>query len=144
VSIGAYCRRSVCAIGPEETARAAAERMDREGVGCLVVVEDGRPVGLLSDRDLALTILCDRLDAGAVSVGEIAAQPATTIAEDAPVAEAARRVRSSGLRRLPVVDADGRLVGILTADDLVGLAVGQLAHLAGAIEQQRPPEPQEA
>jgi CBS domain-containing protein len=128
-----YCQRGVVTAGPGDTARAAAERMDKEGVGCLVVVEGGRPVGMLTDRDLALHVLANKLDAGAVRVRELAKKPVVSVSRDASVAEATRLIRRHGVRRLPVVDEDGGLEGLLAADDLMGLVVGELNALAAAI-----------
>ena len=133
-----YCQSPALTAGREETARAAAERMDKEGVGCLVVVDGARPVGILTDRDLALGILCNRLDAGAVRVGEIASRSPVTIAQDAPLAEAACLIRRHGVRRLPVVNDAGELVGLIAADDLMQLAIGELSGLAVAVRAQSP------
>jgi CBS domain-containing protein len=138
MSVRHYCQPSVCTIGPEETVRAAAQQMEKEGVGCLVVAESGRPVGMLTDRDIVLETLCRKLDAGAVRVSEIAKHPVLTIAQDAPLVEAARLIRQYAVRRLPVVDEKGELAGLLAVDDLMLLAVGELAGLATVVRRQAP------
>ncbi|UCE84540.1 MAG: CBS domain-containing protein [Deltaproteobacteria bacterium] len=138
MSVEAYCQKPARTIDAAETAQVAAERMDKDGVGCLVVVEKGRPVGILTDRELVLEILCNKLDASAVGVTEIAARPVVTIAEDAPLAEAAQRIRRHAVRRLAVVDNKGKLVGVIAADDLLQLVVGELGGLAKAVRSQSP------
>lgn len=134
--IGDYCQKPAATVSADETVRAAAQRMQREGLGSLAVVEGGRPVGIVTDRDLVVETLCNRLDPGAVKVRELASQPLVTVEQDAPVREAVRRIRQAGVRRLPVVDEKGALVGVVAADDLVMLAAAELTALAVAIRAQ--------
>ena len=136
MSIEAYCQRELCSVQPSATLREAAERMLEAGVGCVLVLEDGRPSGLLTDRDLALRVLCDRLDAGAVRVAELGLSPPVTLRGDHPLGEAVRFLRRRRFRRLPVVDGEGRVIGILPADDMLRVVVGELAGLAAAVQAQ--------
>jgi CBS domain-containing protein len=138
MSLGDYCEKAAATIRKDETVRAAARQMRDEGVGTLVVVEDGRPTGIVTDRDLVLDTLCSRSDPGALTVDEIASRPVVTIGEDESLREAARQIRRHGLRRLPVVDDEHRLVGIVAADDLFSLATAELNAAAGAIRTQCP------
>ncbi|HEU4430030.1 MAG TPA: CBS domain-containing protein [Myxococcota bacterium] len=136
--IGDYCQRPAATVLENDTARSAAQRMKLSGVGSLVVVRDGRPVGIVTDRDLALETICNRLDAGAVRVGELASRSLVTVHADAPVREAVRLMGRRGVRRLPVVDDKGEIVGIVAADDLATLAIAELSGLAVAIGAQAP------
>jgi CBS domain-containing protein len=133
-----YCQRPAATVLASESVRSAAQRMKLAGLGCLVVVEDGRPAGIVTDRDLVLEILGKRLDASAVRVGELMSKPLVTIHQDAPVREAVRLMGRRGLRRLPVVDDKGDLVGLVAADDLAVLAIGELSSLVVAIGAQAP------
>ena len=134
------CERPVCSIGPGEKVRAAAQKMEKEGVGCLVVTEANRPTAIVTDRDVVLEILCKRLDAGLVRVSEIARHSVVTVHEDAPLIEAARLIGRHGLRRLPVVNEEDEVVGVIAADDLMRLVVDELSALAGTVAAQaRPP-----
>jgi CBS domain-containing protein len=137
--IGDYCQRPAATVLSSETVRSAAQRMKLAGLGSLVVVRDGRPVGIVTDRDLALEILCKRLDAGAVRIEELASRPLVSVHQDAGVREAVRVMARRGIRRLPVVDDKGDVVGIVAADDLVMLAIGELSGLAVALGAQAPP-----
>lgn len=138
MSIGDYCQKPAATVQGEETVRAAAKRMTLAGLGSMAVVKDGRPIGILTDRDLALETLCKRLDADTVRVEEILPHPVVTIEQEASVREAARRMRKHAVRRLPVVDDKGMLVGIVASDDLLELAAGELSGLATAIRAQAP------
>ena len=131
-----YCEGPARSVAPEETVREAARRMDEENVGCLVVTVDGEPQNVVTDRDLALEVLCNNLDPSAVSVGEIARGLVVTVPFDASLAEAARLMARHAVRRLPVVDDKNHLVGVIAADDVVRVVVGELSGLASAVEVQ--------
>lgn len=135
-----YCRREPSTARPDESIRDAAKRMDAVGVGCLVIVDgEGRPAGIVTDRDVALRVLRKRLDADATPVREIMNKPVVTVTADAPVAVALRLMRTHALRRLPVVESrGGRLIGIVTCDDMLDLISTELAAAADAVRGQMP------
>ena len=137
--VGDFCRREPCTATADESIREAAKRMDARGVGCLVVVDaGGRPVGMLTDRDLVMRGLRRRRDPDTTTVGEVMHGDVTRVREAAPLEVAIRRMRSDAVRRIPVVDDAGRLVGILAADDVLQLASSELAGVAEAIRAQVP------
>jgi len=140
--IGSYCRPTVFTTHRTESLREAAQRMEKEGVGLLVVSDDGHPLGVLSDRDLALR--ADDPEAGGREVQDAMTRPALTVRQDDPLEKATQLMGEGGLRRLPVVDADGRTVGIIAADDLVGLLADEIAGLAAVARAQRPAAPASA
>jgi CBS domain-containing protein len=137
--VGDFCRREPCTATADESIREAAKRMDARGVGCLVVVDaEGKPVGMLTDRDLVMRGLRRRRDPDSTTVGELMHDDVTRVREAAPLEVAIRRMRSDAVRRIPVVDDAGRLVGILAADDVLQLAASELAGVAEAIRTQFP------
>lgn len=136
--IGDYCEREVVTVRPGISVREAARVMRKDGVGCLVVVQRGHPTGIVTDRDLALQILPRGQDPDGVKVDDVMSRPVITIPESAPVAQAGRVMRANALRRLPVVDGRGKLVGIVTSDDVFQLIAGELSRLRDAIAPQRP------
>jgi len=137
VSIEAYCHRVVCSVGPDETLREAALRMEKEGVGLLVVMEDERPRGVLTDRDVALRAAADGARAGEGPVRDAMSRPPVGIPADASLPDAAARLASSRLRRLLVTEGE-RVRGILSADDLVRLLASELADLGEVLQAQLP------
>ena len=118
MSISDYCQKNPSRVRPDETLRVAAKRMDEDGVGCLVVVNDEqRPVGILTDRDVVMRGLRRRRDLDATPVSEIMTTDVTTVPEFIERQIAIRRLRAEGIRRIPVVDDESRLVGIFSIDD---------------------------
>jgi CBS domain-containing protein len=127
--------RPVITATLDDTVFDVACRMRDDRVGCVVVVRDGRPVGILTDRDIVLRVVAQGLDARVVLVSSIVTYEAMTIMRTDGFETAVRTMREHGVRRVPIVDADGRVTGIVTADDLVALLGRELAALGEAIAE---------
>ena len=117
-----YARRQVITADLDDRIRDLAGLMDYYNVGCIVIVEAGRPVGIVTDRDLALRILMDR-DAAAelerLTARDVMTPDPQTIHEDEGFDRALELMRGENVRRLPVVDRHGKLRGIVSLDDIV-------------------------
>lgn len=144
MAIGEICNREVVIIPMDTPVAEAAKLMRQHHVGDLVVVrEDGGkrvPLGLVTDRDLVVEIVAPQLNAALVNVDDIMAPELVTVSEDTGVFEAIRYMRSKGVRRLPVVDKHGGLLGIVTLDDLIELLAEELSELAKLLEWEQKKE----
>ncbi len=127
---------SVVTAAPDTSVREVAEIMRERNVGSVVLVEQGRPTGFLTDRDLALSILADGRDP-IDRAGDHASAPVVTGAPGMDVSEAAELMVEHGIRRLPVLDGD-ELIGIVTLDDLA-VRTGD-AELASAVTRAAMPD----
>ena len=107
---------SVVTAAPERTVREIAELMRERNVGSVVLVDDGRPVGFVTDRDLALSVIADGRDF-VDPIADHASSPVITAEPAMEVEEGAELMVRHGVRRLVVVDG-ARLSGIVTLDDL--------------------------
>ncbi len=107
--------KNVISIDAQKTVFEAAELMSERGVGDLVVCEDKSPKGIVTERDFVRRVVAKRrpLD---IKVSEIMSKPLITIGPEAPVKEAARKMASNRIRRLPVL-VENELVGIIAASD---------------------------
>jgi CBS domain-containing protein len=140
MSVDRICLREVDLARGGESALDAARRMQERGVGTLVVVDDaGRPVGMLTDRDLALRVVAAGADPRATSVGEVMTPRPKTVSEGTPIESALSLMRSGAFRRLPVVNDVGELVGILSLDDVLGLLAEEFGLVRGLLEREAPP-----
>ncbi|MEW6133477.1 MAG: CBS domain-containing protein [Pseudomonadota bacterium] len=141
MTIGEICNREVVVATREISVSEAARLMRHHHVGDVVVVmEEGglrTPVSILTDRDIVVEVVAAGLDPSTLAVGEIMAPELATVQEDTGVFEAIRYMRDKGVRRMPVVDADGDLVGILALDDLLDLLAEELGALARLIARER-------
>jgi len=97
---------------------AAAEAMEIDGVGHVVLVEDGEIRGIVTDHDIAVRAVAKGLDPSTTPVSEIASFDVTAIVADASVADAIQLMREGSLRRILVVNSEMQLVGVLRVEDL--------------------------
>lgn len=141
MSVGQICNRDTVIVRKEESVIDAAKLMREFHVGSVVVVEDVeggvKPVGILTDRDLVVEILAAELDPNAVAVGDIMSYELASAREEDGLWDTLLRMRAKGIRRLPVVNGQGLLIGILTSDDLLELLAGEIGQLARVVATER-------
>ncbi|MDD1649636.1 MAG: CBS domain-containing protein [Methylococcaceae bacterium] len=141
MSIGLFCTRDTVIVRREDSIFTAAKLMRVHHVGSVVVVEDVddgvKPIGLLTDRDLVVEILAKELDAQAVTVGDVMSLEVITAKENDGVWVTLKRMRSQGIRRLPVTDDQGKLLGIVSVDDILELLVGELTDLVKLSDREK-------
>ena len=139
MSVGKICTRTVFTTTPTEKVRRAARLMLEHNVGSLVVVElGGAPVGLLTDRDIAIRCVAEEMDPDTTAVSQVMTSPVTTIQEDTPIEDAIRKMEASQVRRLVVVDYSDRLAGLLSLDDVLEL-LGEESETIGRVLQTQAP-----
>jgi len=137
MAIGELCSREVVFVTRSESVLDAARLMREHHVGSLVVVDtaQGRrvPVGMITDRDVAVGVVALGLDPEKTLVEAAMRAEVVAIKESDGIGRAAQLMRAKGVRRLPVVDASGALVGVLAADDLLELLAEEMSGLAGML-----------
>lgn len=139
MSVGRICSRIVVTADCGESAAAAAQRMQNSNVGSLPVLDDeGRLVGVLTDRDLALRVVAARRNADTTAVAEVMSECVQSIHDDAAIEAALALMRSRKTRRLPVVDRAGKLVGLLTLDDVLSLLCEEFAAIGSLLDSEAP------
>jgi CBS domain-containing protein len=112
---------NVHAASPTDSLASAAEIMSSQDVGSLPVVEDGRLIGVLTDRDIVVRAVAEHVTPETLNVGDVASRQPVTVQPDEDLDEALRLMAHHRVRRLPVVE-DGRLVGMLSQADVAGEA----------------------
>ena len=141
--IGEFCNREVVFATRETSIPEAAQLMRQYHVGDLVVVDEvnGKrvPVGIVTDRDIVIEIISQSLDLREFSVGDIMSPQLFSVEEKEGVFETIRLMRAKGIRRMPVVNQEGGLEGIVSADDILDLLAEEMAELAKVAprEQER-------
>ena len=144
MSVGNYCRRDPVTARPDDSIREAAKRMHSNDVGCVVVVDaNEHPLGILTDRDVVILGLGRSRDLDATPVSAVMSRLTAKVREVTAMARAIVRMGTDGVRRLPVVDHNGRLTGIVTYDDALKIVVGNLSIATEAIEAQFPAQREE-
>lgn len=147
MTAGELCNRTVFIIRSDESILEAAHLMKIHHVGCLVVVEergDARvPIAMVTDRDLVVKGIAESPAAlETMRVAQVMSEGLVTAREHERMYDVRRKMRSRGVRRIPVVDSQDRLQGIIAFDDLVDWMAQELGDLARLVsrEQERESE----
>ncbi len=141
--VSEICNREVVVVQRNDTALEAAKLMRQHHVGDVLVVEDHNgiriPVGIVTDRDLIMEIMAPELDGSVITAGDIMSQELVTVKGSTGIFEATQYIRQKAVRRLPIVNESGGLIGILTLDDLLELLSEELLEIAKLVrnEQQK-------
>lgn len=139
MNCGQVCTRKVQLSPPEASTRVAAAQMAQWNVGTLVVIDDKeRPIGVLTDRDLVVRVLAPGLDPDGSSVDQVMSPVPATVDEHDPLGQALWLMRNAQVRRLPVVRRDGRLVGLLSLDDVLSVLADELGTVQDILDTASP------
>lgn len=139
MSVGRICVRDVDLADEDEAVWQVAERMHQRAVGTLVILNDAKqPIGIITDRDLVERVLAQRRDPSTASVREVMTADPKTIPEDAPIESALSLMASGRFRRLPVVNGEGKLVGLLSLDDVLMLFAEEFTQIGQLLERETP------
>jgi CBS domain-containing protein len=141
MTIGAICNREVITVQRDATVLHAAMLMRQYHVGDVVVIQNRKnksiPIGIVTDRDIVVELVATELDCEVITVGDINISKLIVIKESAGMFEAMQLMADKGIRRLPVVEEDGGLVGIITLDDLLLLLSKELATLSKLVTREQ-------
>lgn len=136
MTISDIARRDVVSVDPDTDVEELAAVLRDERVGSAVVVEDGEPVGIVTDRDVGVGIW-EHEEPAAATAGDLMTPDPVTVGLDEGIYDALQLASKADVRRLPVVE-DGRLVGIVTLDDFIVLLAGELAAVSDVIQAESP------
>jgi CBS domain-containing protein len=143
MDVAKLCQRNVVTVREFDELTSAAELMRERHIGYLVVVEpdvtDGslKPVGVLTDRDIVVTVVARNTDPRSLRVGDVMTRAPRTAADSDSLDSVLQAMRGIGVRRLPIVGDRGRLVGVLSLDDVIDALAAELAHVAGSIRNEQ-------
>src|SRR5512137_2769391 len=109
-------------LGIEATVAKAAKTMCQEGVGSVIIVGNGKPIGIVTEEDIACKVVAKDLKPSTVHVKEIMSTPLITVSADKTVGDAARMMIKHKVRRLPIIDGHNKVIGIVTVRDLLAVS----------------------
>ena len=139
--IGTIRNREVVTAHRGTKVSEAAQLMRKHHVGDVVVVDQvgGRevPCGMVTDRDIVITVIAQGVDPEGVMLGDMMSSDIVVGRETDGVADTIQVMRTKGVRRLPIVDALGALVGIVTADDLLALLSEEMNSLTTLVAREQ-------
>ena len=141
MTIGAICNREVITVQRDATVLHAAMLMRQYHVGDVVVIENRKditvPIGIVTDRDVVIEVVATELDTAVITVGDIMVASLAVVKDSVGVLEAIQLMTGKGVRRLPVVDDGGSLMGIVTLDDLLLLLAKEFGALSKLVAREQ-------
>lgn len=137
MSASSLAQSDVATVEDETPLQEVATKLDDENVGAVAVVDGDEPVGVVTDRDIALAV-SESGDVSDAMAGDVMPDEVVTLESGADSIELARTIGESKVRRIPVVDENGALEGLVTLDDLVATIGEQLDEVADIVEAQSP------
>ncbi len=144
MTAGRLCSRITATASPDESIRAAARRMAEYDVGTLVVLKENRgsrAVGVITDRDITVRAVAEKLDPDEALVSEIMTTPVHSVSDDVSIHDALDKMASTGTRRLIVTGEGDRVAGILSLDDVLDSLVRQTSAIGRLLAKQQPRVP---
>lgn len=132
------CQVPVVSVPPETPVFDVASVMAEQNVGSVVVVEEDKPVGIVTDRDIAVRVTAQGLDPKKVQARTVMTSDLLVLPGTSGLYEALEMVRKKGVRRIPVVDENGVLTGIITVDDIISLLATELEGIATVLRAGKP------
>jgi CBS domain-containing protein len=152
MNIAAICQRDIVTVDADASLRDAATAMRERHVGAVVVTDAAAPsrvAGVVTDRDLAIEVLARDLDASSIRIGQLVRRAPVSVPGSGSLREAVAAMEQAGVRRLLVTGDDGRVIGFVSADDLIEAMAAEVAGLARALRSglvrenaERPPTTQ--
>jgi CBS domain-containing protein len=144
--VSEICVRDVVVAPRETPVQEAARLMRQNHVGNLVVVDQRNgslaPVGIVTDRDITVSVVATKLDPSVFTVGDLMGQELIVAREDQGIFETIRQMRTNGIRRMPVVSLEGKLIGIVSVDDMIQLLAEEMNELSKLINHEQAQEVQ--
>jgi CBS domain-containing protein len=144
MNVGQICRRNPATVNELDDLTTAARLMRNQHIGYVIVVKpdpavkgEMKPVGVVTDRDIIVSVIACGADPQALRVGDVMTRQPLLAQETASVSWALRQMRRIGVRRLPVVDLGEHLVGVLSLDNVLDALAGELLNVAGSIRNER-------
>jgi CBS domain-containing protein len=141
MTVGAICNREVITVQRDASVLHAAKLMRQYHVGDVVVIENRKdkvvPIGIVTDRDVIVEVIATELDSTVITVGDIMVISLAVVKSSTGVLEAIQLMTSKGVRRLPVIDENGSLMGIITLDDLLLLLAKEFGALGKLVAKEQ-------
>ncbi len=116
--ISSIMSKDVISLEPEEFLRSAIQKMSSNNVSCVVVIQDKKPLGILTERDI-IYLMGINIDFNAVNLQTVMRRPVIAVSEETEIPEAANLMVINSLRRLVVIDGEYKVIGIVTQTDII-------------------------
>lgn len=134
MSLLSLAHHNVITIEPDKSVTEAAKLMAEKNIGSVVIAINENPVGILTDRDIVIRVIYRDLDPKTTQVRDVMSRNLVTLNQGVELFEALEVMKDKGLRRYPIVDADNKLSGFFSLDDVLYLLGLEMSAVARIIE----------
>ncbi|HXG52843.1 MAG TPA: CBS domain-containing protein [candidate division Zixibacteria bacterium] len=138
MSLQEFCQRPVVSISPHASVADACQLMAEKNIGCMIVQENGRLCGILTDRDIALKVAGKTKDSRQTKVSEVMTPNPACITVDKNLHDLTRFMHEKHVRRVPIVDGGNKVLGIVTLDDLLALLGSDISEISKTVAETVP------
>jgi CBS domain-containing protein len=135
MSLERFCKRPIVTVAPEQAIPVACQLLEKHNIGCLLVEEQGKLCGILTDRDIALRVIGDGRDAEQTTVRQVMTGNPVHISVESTLHELTALMHKHHVRRVPIIDEAGRAIGIVTLDDLLALLSDEMSDMGKAVSE---------
>jgi len=136
MSLKAFMTKEITALPSTATVLDAAKFMTDMNVGSIIVTDNNRPRGLVTDRDVVAKVIAQGKDSRSIKIGEIMVSPVVTISEDKDIIDATQIMSAHGIRRLPVTGSNGKLAGVISLDDVLLVLGKEMQNIATTLKKE--------
>jgi CBS domain-containing protein len=133
MAISQFMESNVVSCPPETTLTQGARLMKANNVGTIIIQKNGKPEGILTDRDLAIKALAVGKNCDATLVRDIMTSPVLSAKVSDGIYEVIDKMKQGKVRRMPVLNGGGKLIGIISFGDIIGLLSDELSRLSQAV-----------
>lgn len=134
MTVGSLMTRGVVALRPTASVAEAARLMREKAIGSILILDEGkRPLGIITDRDIAVSVVAGGRDPKATPLDQVMTRKVVTADQDEILLKAVRRMAEASIRRLPVLDGRGRVVGMVSVEDILVVLITELSNVVAAI-----------
>lgn len=141
MKVGEICIRDVVVIKRDESLRTAANLMREYHIGSLVVIDSDNdkaiPLGIVTDRDLVIEVMAPEVNPDVLVVGDIMSMDLLMVEESQDLWEVLETMQQRGVRRVPVTDQSGSLIGILSTDDILEAFSMELSNVVKLFSREQ-------
>jgi CBS domain-containing protein len=133
MSLQRFCQRPMVTIAADQSILDACHLLQEKNVGCVLIEENGKVRGLLTDRDIALKVTAEKRDPQGTKVREVMSTNLTTIPVNRTLHDLTTVMHTYHVRRVPIVDSEDKVLGLVTLDDLLILLGQEMSDLSQGI-----------
>jgi CBS domain-containing protein len=136
MSVSSFCNKEVICVEMGTNIKEVGKLMEEKNIGCVVVIDNEKPCGLVTDRDILIRVINKGLSPAETYVDDVMSELVLTLDEDMGLHEALEKVKGMSVRRFPVTDKNGNLSGIVTLDDIIYLLGKEMYDVASIINSE--------